>query len=77
MKCCTFDHTAVDNVGGLPSKSLLWDRVQKRGTIINDVFNFYDCLRRVAEIEATMKQTFIVFIYIDPIIIVVWENCLV
>ena len=82
MKCRAFDHTAVDDLDGLPSKCLLWDRVQKSGTILSDVFNSYDSLRRVAEIEATMKQTFIVScskqnIFIGPIVTVVWENCLV
>ena len=54
----------------------------KGGTIFIDVFDFYDFLRRVAEIEATVKQTFIVScskrnIFIGSIVIVVWENCLV
>ena len=57
MRCRAFDHTAVDDLGG---KSLLWDRFQKCATIFNDVFDFYDVSRRVAEIEATMKQIFIV-----------------
>ena len=77
-----FRPTAVDDLGGLPSKSLLWDRVQKCGTIFNDVFDFNDFLRRVVEIEATMNQTFIVLcskrnIFFGPIVTVVWENCLV
>ena len=60
MKCPAFDHTAVDNLRDPPSKSLLWDKVHKYGTIFSDVVDFYDFLRRVADIKATMKQSFIV-----------------
>ena len=52
MEYRAFDHTAVDDLGGLQSKSLLWDRVQKCGTIFIDVFDFYDFLRRAADIES-------------------------
>ena len=56
MKCLAFDHIVVDDLGGLPSKSLLWDRVQKCATIFSDVFDFCDFLMRVAEIEAVVAK---------------------
>ena len=66
MKCRTFDHTAVDDLGGLPRKSLLWDRVQKCGAIFSDVFDFYDFLRRLAEIAAVVVNcTLILYFHLS------------
>ena len=45
------------------SKSLLWNRVSKCGTIFIDVFDFYYFFRRVAGIKATKKQIFIFFFF--------------
>ena len=70
MECRAFDHTAVDDLGVHQVKVYYETGFQKCGTVLSDVFDFYEFLRRTAEIEAVVvKCTLILYFGLSGLVL--------
>ena len=56
MKCCTSDHTAVDDLGVYQAIVYYGMGFQKCGAILSDVFDFSKLVSRAIEIKGVVVK---------------------